>query len=161
MRWGRSSSGSGLARRSAGHSRNRSRFPESPLPQRERCGGLPARLSFVKHTAFGFWLEEAPGVEPAAALVGTHEADVVVVGGGYTGMWAAWHIKQLEPEASVGLLEAGRGGFGPSGRNGGFCNVMWFSLPNMRQRWGDAEALAVARAAEGATAAIGEVCEAE
>jgi len=38
---------------------------------------------------------------------------------------------------------------------------MWFSLPNMRQRWGDAEALKVARAAEGATAGIGEFCEAE
>ena len=86
---------------------------------------------------------------------------MVVVGGGYTGMWAAWQIKQLEPEASVVLLEAGRCGYGPSGRNGGFCNVMWFSLPNMRQRWGDAEALAVARAAEEATAGIGEFCEAE
>jgi glycine/D-amino acid oxidase-like deaminating enzyme len=38
---------------------------------------------------------------------------------------------------------------------------MWFSLPNMRQRWGDAKALAVARAAESATAGIGEFCEAE
>jgi glycine/D-amino acid oxidase-like deaminating enzyme len=73
-------------------------------------------------------------------------------------MWAAWHIKALEPEARVVLLEADRCGSGPSGRNGGFCNVMWFSLPNMRQRWGDAGALAVARAAEGAVAEIGEFC---
>jgi glycine/D-amino acid oxidase-like deaminating enzyme len=87
--------------------------------------------------------------------------DVLVVGGGYTGMWAAWHIKRLEPEASVVLLEADRCGFGPSGRNGGFCNVMWFSLPNMRQRWGDVGALAVARAAEDAVAGIGEFCERE
>jgi glycine/D-amino acid oxidase-like deaminating enzyme len=76
-------------------------------------------------------------------------------------MWAAWHIKQLEPEARIVLLEADRCGGGPSGRNGGFCNVMWFSLPNMRQRWGDEAALAVARAAEAATAAIGDFCEAE
>jgi glycine/D-amino acid oxidase-like deaminating enzyme len=115
----------------------------------------------VKHTAHGFWLEEAPGVEPATALAGTRNADVVVIGGGYTGMWAAWHVKQLEPEASVVLLEADRCGVGPSGRNGGFCNVMWFSLPNMRQRWGDAGALAVARAAEDAVAGIGEFCEGE
>ena len=39
-------------------------------------------------------------------------------------------------------------GHGPSGRNGGFCNVMWFSLPNMRERWGDAAALAVGRGVE-------------
>ena len=86
---------------------------------------------------------------------------MVVVGGGYTGMWAAWHMKQLEPEARVVLLEADRCGYGPSGRNGGFCNVMWFSLPNMRERWGDAEALAVARAAEEAVVGIGEFCEGE
>ncbi len=100
-------------------------------------------------------------MEVAPELVGEWTADVVVVGGGYTGMWAAWHVKQLEPEAEVILLEGGRCGFGPSGRNGGFCNLMWFSLPNMRGRWGDREALAVARAAEGAVAGIGEFCKAE
>ena len=86
---------------------------------------------------------------------------MIIVGGGYTGMWTAWHLKQLEPEASVVLLEGERCGYGPSGRNGGFCNLMWFSLPNMRGRWGDAEALKVARAAEGAAAGIGEFCEGE
>jgi glycine/D-amino acid oxidase-like deaminating enzyme len=100
-------------------------------------------------------------VEELPALEGERQADVVVVGGGYTGMWAAWHVKRLAPEAEVVLLEGGRCGHGPSGRNGGFCNVMWFSLPNMRGRWGDAEALAVARAAEAAAAGVGEFCEAE
>ncbi len=85
----------------------------------------------------------------------------MIVGGGYTGMWAAWHVKQLELGARVVLLEADRCGYGPSGRNGGFCNLMWFSLPNMRERWGDAEALAVARAAEAAAVGVGEFCEAE
>ncbi|HEX3608452.1 MAG TPA: FAD-dependent oxidoreductase [Solirubrobacterales bacterium] len=115
----------------------------------------------MKHDAHGYWLEEAPVVEVAPELVGARDADVVVVGGGYTGMWAVWHIKQLEPEASVVLLEADRCGFGPSGRNGGFCNLMWFSLPNMRERWGAARALAVARAAEDAATGIGEFCESE
>ncbi len=115
----------------------------------------------MKHDARGYWLEEAGEVESAPELVGERRADVVVVGGGYTGMWAAWHLKQLEPETSVVLLEAGRCGFGPSGRNGGFCNVMWFSLPNMRGRWGEAGALAVARAAEAAARGIGEFCAGE
>ncbi len=84
---------------------------------------------------------------------------MVVVGGGFTGMWAAWHVKALEPEAKVVLLEAGACGHGPSGRNGGFCNVMWFSLPNMRARWGDGAALAVARAAEEAVSGVGAFCE--
>lgn len=115
----------------------------------------------MKHSAHGYWLEEAPCVERAPRLTEALTADVVVVGGGYTGMWAAWHVKQLEPDASVVLLEADRCGYGPSGRNGGFCNLMWFSLPNMRQRWGDAAALDVARAAEEAAVGIGEFCESE
>jgi glycine/D-amino acid oxidase-like deaminating enzyme len=113
----------------------------------------------MKHTRHGYWLEEAGGVEPLPRLDGERSADLVVLGGGYTGMWAAWHVKQLEPDARVLLLEADVCGNGPSGRNGGFCNVMWFSLPNMRERWGDAAALAVARASQGAVARIESFCE--
>jgi glycine/D-amino acid oxidase-like deaminating enzyme len=112
----------------------------------------------MKHTAHGYWLEEAGAVEPAPELVGEKHADVVVIGGGYTGMWAAWQVKALEPEARVVLLEADVCGQGPSGRNGGFCNVMWFSLPNMRERWGDAGALAVARASAEAVEGIESFC---
>jgi len=115
----------------------------------------------VKHTAHGYWLEEAGEAELAAPLAGEREADVVVIGGGFTGMWAAWHVKQLEPEARVVVLEGDRCGYGPSGRNGGFANTMWFSLASMRKRWGDRPALAVARAAEGAVAEIGAFCERE
>ena len=81
----------------------------------------------MKHTPHGYWLEEAGAVAPAAPLEGDIDADVVVIGGGFTGLWAAWHLKQLEPEARIVLLEADGCGRGPSGRNGGFCNVMWFS----------------------------------
>ena len=115
----------------------------------------------MKHDAHGYWLEEAPAVEPCPELAGERSADVAVIGGGYTGMWAAWHVKQLEPEARVVLLEAYTCGSGPSGRNGGFCNVMWFSLPNMRRRWGDAAALDVARAAREAVAGVESFCEGE
>ena len=115
----------------------------------------------MKHTAHGYWLEEAGAVEPAPELVGERSADVVVIGGGYTGMWAAWQVKVLEPEARVVLLEAEVCGQGPSGRNGGFCNVMWFSLPNMRERWGDAGALAVARASAEAVDGIESFCRDE
>jgi glycine/D-amino acid oxidase-like deaminating enzyme len=112
----------------------------------------------MKHTRHGYWLEEAGSITPLPELVGERGADVVVIGGGYTGMWAAWQLKVLEPNVSVVLLESDVCGQGPSGRNGGFCNVMWFSLPNMRRRWGDEAALAVARAAQRSVAAIGSFC---
>ncbi|MGB7589393.1 MAG: FAD-dependent oxidoreductase, partial [Solirubrobacterales bacterium] len=115
----------------------------------------------MQHTRHGYWLEEAGGVVPTPPLLGRREVDVAVIGGGYTGLWAAWHLKLLEPDAQVVVLEADRCGHGPSGRNGGFCNSMWFSLPNMRARWGDAAALAVARAARDAVAGVESFCVTE
>jgi glycine/D-amino acid oxidase-like deaminating enzyme len=115
----------------------------------------------MRHTPHGYWLEEAGAVVPAPPLVADREADVVVVGAGFTGLWAAWHVKQLRPEARVVLLEAQACGRGPSGRNGGFCNAMWFQLASMRQRWGDEPALAVARAAQQGVEEIGAFCEQE
>ena len=115
----------------------------------------------MRHTPHGYWLEEAGAVAPVRPLAGDRDADVVVVGGGFTGLWAAWHVKQLRPEARVVLLEASTCGQGPSGRNGGFCNAMWFQLASMRRRWGDEPALAVAGAAQAAVEGIGTFCEQE
>src|SRR5204863_3318616 len=112
-----------------------------------------------RHTAQGWWLEEAGPDEFQQPLEGDVDADVAIVGGGYTGMWAAWFVKQAEPEASVALVEAGRCGTGPSGRNGGFVNALWFSVPTMRRRFGGPPALELARAAEEAVRSIGAWCE--
>jgi glycine/D-amino acid oxidase-like deaminating enzyme len=116
----------------------------------------------MRHTRLGYWIEEAGAVEPAPSLRGDRDADVLIVGGGFTGLWTAWHLRQMEPQARLILLEAEEAcGHGPSGRNGGFCNAMWHSLASMRGRWGDAAALAVARAAERAVEEIGAFCEHE
>jgi glycine/D-amino acid oxidase-like deaminating enzyme len=115
----------------------------------------------VRHTVHGYWLEEAGDVAPLPALSGERSADVVVLGGGYTGLWTAWHLKRLEPECRVVMLEADMCGHGPSGRNGGFCNSMWFSLANMRKRWGDASGLAVARASRDAIDGVEAFCRDE
>ncbi len=111
------------------------------------------------HTASGWWLQEAEPDAELPPLEGELDADLVVVGGGYTGMWTAWFVSELDPEARVVLLEAERCGGGPSGRNGGFVNAMWFSLPALRQRFGDAAALRLTRAAEDAVRELGRWCE--
>ena len=54
-------------------------------------------------------------------LRGSHQADVVIVGGGYTGLSAAYHIRQKFPDKHIILLEGACCGYGASGRNGGFC----------------------------------------
>jgi len=54
-------------------------------------------------------------------LRGSHKADVVIVGGGFTGLSTAYHIRKMFPEKHIVLLEGACCGYGASGRNGGFC----------------------------------------
>jgi glycine/D-amino acid oxidase-like deaminating enzyme len=115
----------------------------------------------MKHTAHGWWLEEAGPAEPALRLEGEHTADVAIVGGGYTGMWTAWHALAAEPGARVLLLEADRCGHGPSGRNGGFCESLWVAIARLRDELGDAAALELAEASRESVEAIGRWCEEE
>jgi glycine/D-amino acid oxidase-like deaminating enzyme len=112
-----------------------------------------------RHDAHGYWLAEAGPARPAPALESELMADVVVIGGGYTGLWTAWHLKRLEPEASVVVLEAEACGEGPSGRNGGFVNGLWFSLPTLREHFGDLAAGAIANAAQRSVEDIGSFCD--
>ena len=111
------------------------------------------------HTAHGWWLREAGPVAPAPALAGDERADVVVVGGGYVGLWTAWQL--LERGARVAVLEDALCGHGPSGRNGGFCETLWTLLPRLRERFGAERALAACRASSESVAAIGAWCEAQ
>jgi glycine/D-amino acid oxidase-like deaminating enzyme len=110
------------------------------------------------HTASGWWLEEAGGATPRPSLSASVDADVVVVGGGYTGMWAAWHVLEAEPSARIVLLEGGTCGHGPSGRNGGFCESLWYSAPALRERFGDGPARALLDASSRSVSQIGDWC---
>jgi glycine/D-amino acid oxidase-like deaminating enzyme len=115
----------------------------------------------VRHTRYGWWLEEAGPITATAPLAGDTTADVVVVGGGYLGLWTAWQLKALEPGVDVVVLEAGLAGHGPSGRNGGFVSTLWDDLPILRDRVGADAALDVARASERGVHGIGDWCEQE
>jgi glycine/D-amino acid oxidase-like deaminating enzyme len=113
-----------------------------------------------------WWLREALA-QPAFAgedcppLADDTTADVVILGGGYTGMWAAWFLKELDPGVDVVLLEQDICGGGPSGRNGGFVDSFWGELTLVCERHGDDAALRLCRAGEESVAAIGAFCEAQ
>jgi len=86
-----------------------------------------------------FWLEEALRDENAPAcppLTGTAHADVCIVGGGYTGLWAAIETKRLRPETNVIVLEAAACGFGASGRNGGWASSWYDELDALVEKFG-------------------------
>lgn len=58
-------------------------------------------------------------------LVGTVEADVAIIGAGFTGLWTAYYLLRAEPSLTVVLLEAEYAGFGASGRNGGWASALF------------------------------------
>lgn len=111
------------------------------------------------HDAFGWWVREAGTPVRSAALAESTRADVVVVGGGYLGLWTAWHLLEREPGVRIVVLEKHRCGFGPSGRNGGFVTSYWNKLESMIPQFGEGPALRLAAAAENAVRAIGAWCE--
>jgi putative aminophosphonate oxidoreductase len=110
------------------------------------------------------WLQEALAAEEGVAserLTAAVNADVCIVGGGYTGLWTALRITELEPGASVVLLEADICGGGPSGRNGGFALSWWPKVETLVKRVGEEEAFRLVRHSAAAVDELGAFCEQE
>jgi glycine/D-amino acid oxidase-like deaminating enzyme len=89
-------------------------WPETPPTAAERA-------SFADAVPRPYWLDALPAREPRPPLEGGREADLCIVGAGFTGLWAALHAKAEEPQREVVVLEADTVGHGASGRNGGFA----------------------------------------
>ena len=111
-----------------------------------------------------WWLREALAAEERATphlaaaappLRGTTTADVVILGGGYTGLWAAFRLTEIAPGARIVLLEADICGGGPSGRNGGFATGWWDELPTLIERHGEIGAVDIARSIDEAVDHLG------
>ncbi|HYN29896.1 MAG TPA: FAD-dependent oxidoreductase [Dermatophilaceae bacterium] len=89
-------------------------------------------------------------------------ADVVVVGGGLTGLWTAYSLLRAEPALDVLVLEARHVGFGASGRNGGWVSALWPVPPErVARRHGAAAATAHLAALRDTVDEVGRVCEQE
>ncbi|MFD2354917.1 NAD(P)/FAD-dependent oxidoreductase [Nonomuraea ferruginea] len=85
-----------------------------------------------------YWLDSPARPEPRPRLSGHTTADLVVVGGGFSGLWTALMAKERDPSLDVVLLEGRRIGWAASGRNGGFClATLTHGLPNGLERWPD------------------------
>lgn len=98
-----------------------------------------------------WWLREALAADagvPCPRLRGRSQADVAIIGGGYTGLWTAFHLKQADPGVDVVLLEADICGGGPSGRNGGFMYGLWDDFPELVGLFGTNEAVRMGQASE-------------
>ena len=79
--------------------------------------------------AVSHWFGEHP--PPRPALPGDRDADVCIVGAGYTGLWTAYYLAETDPALRITVLEARFAGFGASGRNGGWLSGL---VPGDRNR---------------------------
>ena len=86
---------------------------------------MNALAASPRNGELGFWVAELADKRPSfPRFTGQDSVDVAIVGGGYTGLWAAYFAKKLEPSLSVAVFEAEQVGYGASGRNGGWLSAM-------------------------------------
>src|SRR5215469_11727660 len=118
----------------------------------------------MRNGHLSYWWQALGGFPPRrASLPGPLEADVCIVGGGYTGLWTAYYLAGLRPQARIVVLEAAFAGYGASGRNGGWVTS---ELPGSRAvyasgRGGAAGVRAMEAELRATVDEVGRVCEAE
>lgn len=107
--------------------------------------------------ALGYWLSTFD-LTPRAALPGDIDADVAVVGAGFTGLWTAYYLSRADPSLRIAVVEARVAGFGASGRNGGWCSALFPASPAaLAHRHGRPAAEAMLRAMESTVDEVGRV----
>ena len=118
----------------------------------------------MRNGEVSYWWRALGGFPPRReSLPGPTEADVCVVGAGYTGLWTAYYLAALRPDLRIVVLEAAFAGYGASGRNGGWVTA---ELPGSRERYaraagGTAGVDALEAALRSTVDEVGRVCDAE
>jgi glycine/D-amino acid oxidase-like deaminating enzyme len=109
-----------------------------------------------------WWWADLGGL-PAArpSLERDRDADVCIVGAGYTGLWTAYELRRADPSLEVVVLEREVAGFGASGRNGGWVLGEISTGSRMRAQAGPAAVAALEHAAHEAVDEIGAACARE
>ena len=111
--------------------KTRETAPEQAHAMRGAPVALGVEAALANTKLFPYWLDNpaAPATEPE--LVGDATADLLIVGGGFTGLWAAVQAKEQMPHLNVVLIEAGKVAHGASGRAGGIISTsVMHGLPN-------------------------------
>lgn len=75
-------------------------------------------------STMSLWEATTEPAPPRAALPGDRDADVVIVGAGFTGLWTAYSLLRRDPGMRIVVLERDHVGYGASGRNGGWCSAL-------------------------------------
>jgi glycine/D-amino acid oxidase-like deaminating enzyme len=110
------------------------------------------------------WFDQlAPSsLAPRPALPRDTEVDVAIVGAGFTGLWTAYYLNQLDPTLRITVLESQIAGFGASGRNGGWCSALFpVSAPTLAREAGHDAAVAQYRATRASVDEVVRVAAAE
>ena len=120
-------------------------------------------VSPVRYRSLSFWHDTVPGtLTPGEPLPADTEADVVIVGAGFTGLWTAYYLAKTAPDLRVVVCEREIAGFGASGRNGGWCSALFpASLNKLERMAGRDAAIAMQRAMHGTVDEVGRVAAAE
>jgi glycine/D-amino acid oxidase-like deaminating enzyme len=79
----------------------------------------------TSYAGASLWLDQTGDLRPGPALDGDVEADVAIVGAGYTGLWTAYYLSVADPALRIVVVEREIAGFGASGRNGGWCSALF------------------------------------
>jgi glycine/D-amino acid oxidase-like deaminating enzyme len=115
------------------------------------------------YRAQSFWLDTVPGtLEPGEPLPGDTEADVVIAGAGFTGLWTAYYLARRDPGLRIIICEQEIAGYGASGRNGGWCSALFpASASKLARMAGRDAAIAMQRAMNATVDEVGRVAQAE
>jgi glycine/D-amino acid oxidase-like deaminating enzyme len=109
-----------------------------------------------------FWLDalaiSGADLSRRTALPGARDADVAIVGAGYTGLWTAYYLLEHDPSLRIVLVEKEIAGFGASGRNGGWCSALFpASIEKVAAQSSRSAALALRRAMKESVDEVGTV----
>jgi glycine/D-amino acid oxidase-like deaminating enzyme len=112
-----------------------------------------------RYRSLSFWHDTVPGsLAPGPGLPGDTQADVAIVGAGFTGMWTAYYLHKAEPGLRIVLCEQEIAGFGASGRNGGWCSALFpASLAKLERMSDRTGAIAMQRAMHETVDEVGRV----